>query len=154
MAKSKKIDVLSLVIFGVMVLAIVMAIVGVCIDYTASTSKYLSSSSTLAQLGELNSYLTVDGYGAMAAFAYITLVLSIVTAIVFVVSKFIDVKVMKWVVLAVSALLILSAIIALIIAFTFCSTYKDSIAPAAGPWLLAVFSILSGAAGVFAALKK
>lgn len=172
MAKSKKIDIFSLVIFGVMVLAVVMAIVGVCIAYTSATASAAiggskTTTSTLADWAEVNDAAVklggegLKGFGAMSAFAYITLVLSAVTAVVFVVSKFVNVKFMKWVLLASGALLIVSAVVALITAFTFCSSYGADIgiastkcAPAAGAWLLAIFSVISGAAGVVASLKK
>ena len=39
----------------------------------------------------------MEGYGVMSAFAYITLALSVGTTLVFVISKFAKVKVLKWV---------------------------------------------------------
>ena len=95
MGKSKKkIDVFSIVIFAVLVLAVVMVIVGICIDWTSTTTTLLGhdsvSSNTLADWSELNGKTQdgIDGFGVMSAFAYITLALTALTAIVFVVSKF------------------------------------------------------------------
>ena len=120
---------------------------------------------TLADWSELNGKTQdgIDGFGVMSAFAYITLALTALTAIVFVVSKFANVKVLKWALVAVSLLLVISAIVAIATTFSFGGNLSNSdlgqiasgkTAPAAGAWLLTVFGILGGAAGVVGALKK
>lgn len=172
MSKSKKVDLISLIVFGVLAVSVIMAIVGVCIAWISTSVESIAgnsepTTSTLADLAKANSeqykltQKNIDGFVGMQAFAYITLVLSALTAIVFVVSKFVDVKVLKFVVLGVSALLIVSAIITIALSFSFCSDYKVDVViaksktvPAAGVWLLSIFSILGGGAGVIGALKK
>ena len=178
MKKSKKIDLVALLVFGVLGVSIVMAIVGICIDWTTTTSStLLTGSNTLtskladlaenyAKLQEIKDTSGMEGFTVMQAFAYITLALTVLTAIVFVVSKFVNVKALKWVVIAVSALTVISAIVMIATSYGFCSKYSADLtignlniansttSPAAGPWLLCVFSVLGGAGGVVGALKK
>lgn len=176
MGKSKKkIDVFSIVIFSVLALSIVMAVVGICIAWTATTVKVAdllggaskTTTSKLSEIAEANSKLVnagsdpMEGYGVMSAFAYITLALSVVTTLVFVISKFAKVKVLKWVLIAVAALTVVSAIVAIATTYSFCGKYAADFivgdaktVPAAGAWLLAIFGIVGGAAGVAGALKK
>lgn len=177
MGKSKKIDLVAIIVFSVLVIAIVMAIVGVCIDWTSTTSSAAvvgssTSTSKLSELADANKKLVdngadpLKGFGAMSAFAYITLALAALTTVVYVLSKFLNVSFLKWVVIGLSALLVISAIVAIATTFSFCSNYKmdasiggvnlanSKTSPAAGPWLLSIFGILGGAAGVFGALKK
>ena len=169
MAKKNKIDLWSLIIFGVLVVSLIMVIVGVCIAWTSTTVTLLSkdsvSTTTLAKWAESNSKVEdgIDGFGAMAAFAYITLALAALTAILFVVSKFVNVKIMKWALLAVSALLVVSAIITIALTYSFGGKLSNSdlgefasgkTAPAAGAWLASIFGIVGGAAGSVGALKK
>lgn len=171
MSKNKKLDVLTLILFGVLAVAVIMVIVGVCIDWTSTTAKVSSAlgggSSTetakLADWAEANGKAKdgIDGYGAMAAFAYITLVLTILTAIAFVVSKFVDVSILKWVVVGLAALTVISGIVVIITTYTFCGNYKAgglvgeiTTAPAAGAWLAAIFGMIAGGAGITGALRK
>lgn len=172
MAKSKKIDWVAFVVFGLLVLSIVMAIVGVCIAWTSSTvtsviGKTEATTSTLgdwAKLHENASKVTdggLEGFAAMQAFAYITLALTAVTTVLFVVSKFINVKFFKFLVMASAALLIISAIVCISLCFNFCGKYEvdatiaaTEVVPAAGAWLLTVFSVLGGVSGFIGAVKK
>ena len=169
MAKNKKLDLITLILFGVLALSVIMVIVGVCIDWTSSTltvfGKDTVDKSTLANWAEANSDTKngIDGYGAMAAFAYITLVLAILTAIAYVVSKFVDISVMKWVVVGLAALTVICAVVAIITTYTFCGNLTKTdggqwasakTTPAAGLWLTAIFGMLAGGAGITGALKK
>lgn len=171
MAKDKKLDLITLILFGVLAVCVIMVIVGVCIDWTSTTAKasdYLGGGSStetakLADWAEANSEAKegIDGYGAMAAFAYITLAMTILTAAAYVVSKFVDVSVLKWVVLGLAALTVVSAIVAIATTYGFCDKYQADIgiatattAPAAGAWLAAIFGMLAGGAGITGALKK
>ena len=80
MSKNKKVDLLAFIVFGVLVLSIVMAIVGVCIAWTSSTVSSIISdkteTTTLGDWAELNSSAIkftdkgIDGFAAMQAFAY------------------------------------------------------------------------------------
>lgn len=172
MAKNKKIDLVALIVFGVLLVSIILVVVGVCIDWTTTTGSSVLGESVekfkLSDWAEANGKAKdgIDGYGVMAAFAYITLVLTILTAVAFVVSKFVNVKVLKWVVLGIAALTVISAIVLIATTYSFCANYKMDVdifginlanaktSPAAGPWLAAIFGIVGGAAGAVGALKK
>ena len=172
MGRSKKIDWVSFVVFGFLVLSIVMAIVGVCIAWTSSSvtsviGKTESTTSTLGDWAKLHENASkvsdggLEGFAAMQAFAYITLALTALTTVLFVVSKFINVKFFRFLVMASAALLIISAIVCISLCFNFCGKYEvdagvaaTEVVPAAGAWLLTVFSVLGGGAGIVGAVKK
>ncbi len=170
MGKSKKPDVLTLILFGVLAVSVILVIVGVCIDWTSTTVKAsgilgggsTTGNVTLSGWADLNDkYKSLDGYGVMAAFAYITLALVILTAIAYVASKFVNVSVLKWVVAGLAALTVISAVVSIITTFTFCGNYEENIgigsattSPAAGAWLVAVFGMLGGGAGITGSLRK
>ena len=169
MAKSKKLDLITLILFGVLAVCVIMVIVGVCIAWTTANTAVGGKTVTIT-LSEWAEHIAdavklsdegLKGFSVMQAFAYITLVLTILTAIAYVVSKFVDIKVLKWVVVGVAALTVISAIVAIATSYSFCGTdgakvvcLSKEVAPAAGAWLTAIFGIVGGAAGVFGALKK
>lgn len=164
MGKSKKIDLVALIVFGVLVVAIVLAVVGVCItwtSYTGLTNKVVTE--TLGDLAEQNQNAikltkeSLEGFNVMQAFAYITLAMTILTAIAFVVSKFVDIKVLKWVVIGIAALTVISAIVSIATTCGFCDKDFSELlgrTPAAGPWLLFVFSVIGSGAAIGGSLKK
>ena len=171
MGKSKKLDIITIVVMAVLAVALIMTIVGVCIDWLSLTTEKLIGSGNntdawkLSELIEMNNKTDkklYSGIDAVNALAIITVILSGLTLISFVASKFLDVKVLKFVVIGLSALLIVFALITLILTFTCtntdaCEAIKKAggkYAPAAGAWLLSIFGIVGGAAGVVGALKK
>lgn len=171
MGKSKsKFDVLSLVIIGVMALALIMAIVGVCISWLSVSAKNVMGKTTtefatLAKMVEANDKVDKALYSsldAIYAFAILTVILSALDLTLYILSKFLKVKALKFVVAALSALLVVFALLSIILTFTCYNTdlckvtinLGGSFAPAAGAWLLAVFGVLGGAAGIAGALKK
>ena len=171
MAKSKKFDVISIVVMAVLALAVIMAVVGICINWLGLTSEnaWTGNKSTdyskLADLIKGNNKLgskIFTGLEAIMAFGIITIIFSAVTGGVYVLSKFLDIKVLKYVIIALSVLVIVSALLSLILTFTCTNTEAGKLikemggkyAPAAGAWLLAIFGIAGGAAGVVGAVKN
>jgi hypothetical protein len=164
MAGKKKLDVVKLAILAAVVVCLVLVIVGVCITWVTRTysASILGSTETNYVLGD--EYLAkADNYGAMAAFAYVTLGLAIVCALVYAASVLLNNKIVNYAALAVGILLIVSAVVSIILSYTFCSgllntsvgdVASTSIAPAAGAWLVAVFGVVGGAATVVGSLKK
>ncbi len=162
MSKNKKIDLFGFIVFGVLLLSIVMAIVGICIDWTAGKIESIignseSISFTLSELAKNDT----DSFTVMQTFAYITLALTGAATITFVVSKFLNLGFFKFIVVVVCVLLIVSAIITIATTFSFCGNYKidgglvgTKCVPAAGAWLLTIFSVIGGLAGIVGALKK
>lgn len=171
MGKTKKLDVISIVIMAVLGLALVMTIVGICINWLGLTTEKVFGNGTNTEMWKLSKLIKdnndadkelYSGIDAVNAFAIISVILSALTLISFIASKFLDVKALKFVVIALSALLIVFALITLILTFTCTNTDVCEIvkkaggkyAPAAGAWLLTIFGIMGGAAGVVGALKK
>ncbi|MCM1546607.1 MAG: hypothetical protein NC033_06200 [Clostridiales bacterium] len=171
---NKKFNVVSIIILAVLGVALIMGIVGLCIDWLGSTSEALGKTSkdadTLAIMIKDNNNADgklYSGLGAIQAFAIIAVIAAALTACSYVVSKFVDIKVLKWVTVGCAALLIVSALLALILTFTCTNTDaiktlkeiaeaahgKLTFAPAAGCWLLSIFGIVGGAAGVYGGLK-
>lgn len=170
MANSKKLDVVSIVIIAVMVVGFILTIVGICTSWISQTASYMGSSNTeLVKLSEYfeNEATDMDGFGAMYAFSIITIIVTALAAVAYAVSKFVDIKVLKYVVIGVSALAIICAILALILTFTHINAaYSDmidyaeamggkyTVVPTVGCWVLALSGIVGGAAGVYGGLKK
>lgn len=168
MANSKKLDVVSIVIIAVMVVGLILTIVGICTNWLGCTTGGETGFDKLAEMVDDNKTAKdfgmelYNGIDAVNAFAIITIIVTALAAIAYAVSKFVDIKVLKYVVIGVSALAIIFAVLALILTFTCTSTdackiVKDmggSFAPAIGCWLLAIGGILGGAAGVYGGLKK
>ncbi|MCD8040384.1 MAG: hypothetical protein LUF82_02585 [Clostridia bacterium] len=153
-----KLTLANIIVCAVLLVMAVLTIVGVCVNYISLSITLLGSTATDGYaLG--NEMLTgADGYGAMAAFAYITMALAILTLILYVVYKLFDIKVLKLVTLGAAALLVICAVVALILAFTFgggegSDWASYSVTPAVGAWLLFVGGILGGITGVTGALK-
>ncbi len=176
--KSTKLNLVDLIICVVLLLAVVMTVVGICVAWTKSTytgalSGEHSSTSTLSQWLSDNGEITknggdpISGLGVNAAFAIMTVIFSGLTLISYAVEKFANVKVFKFVTLACSALLVICAIVTLITAFTFAnglanggvsiggtSLASAKTAPSAGVWLLTIFGVIGGGAGIFGAIRK
>ena len=174
MANNKKFNVVSIVILAVLAVALIMGIVGLCIDWFGATYKGESEMMKLSELIKANAdakkladafhkkaELPYPGAEAAQAFGIIAVIAAALTACSYVVSKFVDIKALKYVTIGLAALLIVSAVIALICTFVcgsseLCKMAKDNgatVAPAAGAWLLSIFGILGGAAGVFGGIK-
>lgn len=167
MAKKKNFDLVSIIVCGVLFVATVLAIVGICIAWlqvTSSSTLTSTSSTSTSTLKELlDSGYDITGLGANTAFAIMTVVFTGLTLVAYVVSKFVDVKILSYVILALGILAVISAVVTLITSFTVANSFgsvdwgdiaKVTTTPAAGPWLLSIFGLVGGAAGAFGAVKK
>lgn len=171
---NKKFNVVSIVILAVLAVALIMGIVGLCIDWAniADESFKLKdmldtndlvkkANEILEAMGQETADLPFPGIEAAQAFGIIAVIAAGLTAVSYVISKFVNVKALKFVTLGLAVLLIVSAIVTLICAFVSINTEdfkaaKDAgekVALAAGPWLLSIFGIVGGAAGVYGAIK-
>jgi uncharacterized ferredoxin-like protein len=163
MAGKKKLDVVKLAILAVIVVSLILVIVGICIDWVSRSSTILNNTSSVGYALSDENLANVDSYGAMAAFAYITLALAIVCVLAYAASVVLNNKIVNYVTLAAGALLVVAAVVSLILSYTFCSNLLNvnwgsvatsSAAPAAGAWLVTVFGVVGGAATVVGGLKK
>ena len=174
MANNKKFNVVSIVLLAVLAVALIMGIVGLCIDWLSVTTEIASVKETeamkLAEMVKDNKDAGGDLYkaiGAVQAFAIISVIAAALTLISYLVSKFVDLKVLKFVTIACAAVLILCALLALILTFVTGNSEifdyakkaaeamkgKFTVMPAAGCWLLSIFGIVGGAAGVYGGLE-
>ena len=162
MAKSKrKFDVVGLVVFCALLVSLALVITGVCIAWTTvkagSGSLTLSSSSTLGNWLEAQGEGEIEGLNLNAAFAYLTLAFAAVTFILFVLTRFLKLKIVRLLTGVSAILLVVCAIVTLITAYTFCNTQSvavASVSPAAGVWLVFVFGLIGGGAGLIGVRKK
>ncbi len=179
MAKNnKKFNNVSIIILAVLGVALIMGIVGICIDWLNATTEAMgvkvSNATKLAEMVKDNkeykdamgkdAYLGID---AVQAFGIITIIAAALTAVSYVVSKFVDIKALKFVTIGCAVVLIVSALLALILTFTCTNSDmfkalkeeaenyggKITYMPAAGAWLLSIFGIVGGAAGVYGGIK-
>ena len=162
MAKSKKkIDVVGLVAFCALLVSLALVVTGICIAWTTvkagSGSLTLSSSSTLGNWLDAQGEGEFDGLNLNAAFAYLTLAFAAVTFILFVLTRFLKLKIVRLLTGVSAILLVVCAIVTLITAYTFCKTQSvavASVSPAAGVWLVFVFGLIGGGAGLIGVRKK
>jgi len=178
MANKKKISVVSLIVAAVLAVAFILTIVGICIVWlkTTTTTTLGNSTSetttnyTLSDLLSSNSDAKangadgIKGLGANTAFAIMTVVFCGLSLIGYIVNKFLNNNIVKWVVVALSALTVICAIVAFITAFTVAGNLANGgfdlvvkadakTSPSAGAWLMFIFGLVGGGAGVFGALK-
>jgi hypothetical protein len=157
MAGGKKIDLVKAVAFGALVVSLVLIIVGICLDWVVYETSNALTGKITSKYALGSEYITdFDGYGAMAAFAYITLALAAVAVVLVVVNYFLKNKIVNFCILGVSALIVVSGIVCLALTYSFSAKIFLEIGyvPAAGPWLVFVFAVIGGAAGVVGSLKK
>lgn len=175
---NKKFNIISIIVLAVLGVALIMGIVGICIDWLGMSMDGESEmyklkdlidkndlvkkgNDILEAMGQPKAELPFPGAEAAQAFGIITIIAAGLTAVSYVVSKFVDIKALKFVTIGLAALLIVSALIALICTFVCgtsegCKELKDEgvkILPAAGAWLLSIFGVIGGAAGVYGAIK-
>lgn len=174
MAEKKKFNVVSIVILAVLGVALIMGIVGLCIDWWSMSAEGETEAAKLKELIDANKELKDAGLSpwyagaeAAQAFGIIAVIAAVATAGSYVASKFVNVKALKWVTIGCAVLLIVSALVALICTFCFGTSdalkkmkeeadrfgSKLSYMPAVGCWLLSIFGIVGGAAGVYGAIK-
>ena len=170
--KKKKFNILSIVVLVALGIALIMGIVGMCINWLSMETTLLVGNThvTTKGTGTLKDLLNTNkayngqyfnGLEAIEAFGIIAIIMAAFTAASIVVSKFVNIKALKYVTVGMSLLLIVSALLVLILTFNctntdICKEIKNSLdgefAPAEGVWLLAVFGVVGGALGLIAAL--
>lgn len=160
--KDKKFNMLSIVVIAVLGLSVIMCIVGICIAWLSA--KMPASSAVTNTLQELiDSNKLIEAYknlGAIEAFAILTIILSAFALASYIVNKLINIKALSYVTPCLSALVIVSALLSMILTITststdICVAAKDQgmkFSPAAGAWLLTVFGLVGGIFGIIGSL--
>ena len=154
MAENKKFGVISIIVSVALGVALLMGIVGLCLDWLTVSMMGLSSSGKIGDIADGEA-----GYQAVEAFAIIAVLAAAGTLALYVTGKFVDKPALKKVTLALAVLLIVSALLTLILTYVVRPEGSDMIpvsvsySAAVGCWLLSVFGLLGGVAGVVGAVK-
>ena len=170
MAKKKiTFDLKTLAIFGVMIVALVFAIVGVCSGWIAAeTTNILTQEkglefTTFGEWAEMNSSLVeaggegLTGFGAMAAFAIMAIIFTGLTLVASGARLFVKSKLVGLITFVISVLAVACGVAAIITTYTFCGEITTKILPympAYGAWFVGVAGVLGGVAGVYNLIKK
>ena len=171
MAKKKTASLIGLILLAVAILGAVLSVVGVFIDWVKYTAETFlgnnAASYTLKKLAESNAELKKvgDGMGmfdAMNAFAYITMILSVISAAAVLLAKFLKIKLLRPVAGLAGVLTIVSTILMIVFVCMFCSKNagfslgsiaKGSFGWAAGAVLATIGGFLAGLSAM-ASYKK
>ncbi|MBS1305524.1 MAG: hypothetical protein ACLTE4_12270 [Christensenellaceae bacterium] len=173
MAKKKSISLGAIILTAIALVGAVLTITGLFLNWTKySVESVLLNKEyqyTLKDLAETNSNLGDNGFkmfGAMNAFAYITMILALVSFASVALAKFLNMKLIKPVAALAGLLTILSTILLIVFVCMFCSKnagFSFSIAGvnladgkfgwSVGPILMVIGGFLSGLPAL-AAYKK
>lgn len=152
MAKSKGSKV-GLIALLVMLVMLILTIVGVCIDWVSGA--LTEAGYTLGEISEtiiLEEEISAT-FKAMESFAIITVILVAASTVIAGICNVLDWKLFKLVLVIVSIASVVTAVITIILSYSFCDKIKIYTV-AAGAWLTAIGGILAGVTGVLAAVKK
>lgn len=157
MAKKKTASLFGLILMLVAVVGAVLAAIGVFTDWV----KYVvdsvvgggSEGSTLKELADYSEQLEM--YGAMNVFAYITMILSIVSAALLVLVKFLKMGILRPITGLAGLLTVVSVILMIVFTIMFCSknaefSFGDWVS---GKYTWAVGAILASIGGVLAGVS-
>lgn len=170
MAKKKiTIDLKTLIIFGVMLVAAIFAIVGICTGWIASeitnviTQEKSLEFSTFGEIMESHNALIeaggegFTGFGVMAAFAIMAVIFTCLTLVASGVKFFANNKIVGYVAFAVSALAVVCGIVTIITTYTFVGELTTKAIPVLagfGAWFTGVAAVVGGGAGVYKLMAK
>lgn len=165
---NKKFNVLSIIVIVTLGLSVIMGIVGICIAWLSAkmpTGSVITD--TLKELIDSNKIIEIyKNLEAIEAFAILTIIFSAFALASYIVSKLVNIKilnkVLSYVTPCLSALVIVSALLSIILTVTCTSTdvciaAKDEgmkFSPAAGAWLLTVFGVIGGIMGIIGTLDS
>lgn len=160
--KSKKINTAALAAAFAALVFLVIAIVGLCIDWMGWVDTENKLTATITELADGRNDVTellhmYDGYDAMYAFALITVIAGGVGFALAAASAMFKIKLIKFAAVIICAITLVSAIVALICTYSFCGNdfYKLlEPTPAIGAWLLTIGGALCGLSGAVAAIQN
>lgn len=174
-SKSKSGNKTGFIVLAVILVMLILAIVGVCINWISRTTYLNDNSDTVfSKLGDLferykDSTDSEDAgaFRLMAAFGILTVILAAATAVLAGITKVLGWKLFKFLLIIVSVVCVISGVVSIITSFTYCDTLVNvsggidgwfeagsKAAPAAGAWLTAIGGALAGLGGVFVAIKS
>ena len=154
MAKKKTSSLLGLVLMLVAIVGAALAVVGVFNDWVKYVVETVigggSTATTLKDLAEYSDSLEM--FGAMNAFAYITMVLSVVCAVLLVLVKFLRIGILRPITGLAGLVTVLSTILMVVFTIMFCSKNAGFSlgGVASGNYTWAVGAVLATIGGVLA----
>lgn len=121
MAKKKSLSLTTLILLALAAVGLILTIVGVCTDWIKYSVKSIAGTvEEGASLKELSDG-SFEMFGAMNAFAYITMILAIVSVAASVLSKFLKIGLLKPIAAIAGLLTVLSTILLIVFTCMFCS---------------------------------
>lgn len=173
MTKKSKMSLFGIIIAAVLLVTFALTVVGLCIDWTATTIEVAGKSSTTTTTFPkwLEAQATAKDNGGEgnakfatnAAFAIITAILCGLTLVAYCAKILMKSKIANLLTLALSALLIVCSIVTISTAYAFTGDMgsanfgdfaKGGTVPAVGAWLVTIFGCAGGVCGVVGALKR
>lgn len=158
MAKKKTSSLLGLILMAVGIVGAVLAVIGVFTDWVSYSVESIigggSTPATLKELADTNDALSQLGglemFGAMNAFAYITMVLTVVCAALLVLVKFLKLGILRPITGLAGILTVLSAVLMVVFTIVFCSKNAgvEIGGLAEGKYVWAIGAILATIGGV------
>ena len=164
MAKKKTSSLLGLILMAVGIVGAVLAVIGVFTDWVSYSVESIigggSTPATLKELADTNDTLSqlgggLDMFGAMNAFAYITMVLSVVCAALLLLVKFLRIGILRPLTGLAGLLTLLSTVLMVVFTIVFCSKNAniDLGGFAEGKYVWAVGAILATIGGVLSGVS-
>jgi magnesium-transporting ATPase (P-type) len=168
MAESKKFGVKNIIVIVVLIITVAWAIMAISVEgwfqYTVSGGG--ASVSKAYAYGKLaaNHFDKFDGYGAMVTFPILVIIFAVLTLAGYIVNRFIDNKIAKYVTIGVAALLIVFGILTIVFTYTYIyngfmkgwtTEMKNSMhLTPIGAWMSGFAGIVGGAVGVSSSKNK
>lgn len=172
MAKKKTSSLLGLILMAVGIVGAVLAVIGVFTNWVSYSVDSIIGGGTsegfaLKDLADANDTLSQLGsglemFGAMNAFAYITMILSVVCAVLLVLVKFLKIGILRPITGLAGILTVLSTVLMVIFTIVFCNQNANvrlgGLAEGKFVWsigavLATIGGVLSGVAAVFGRKK-
>ena len=167
-SKSKSGNKTGFIVLAVILVMLILAIVGVCINWNDNSDTVFSKLGDLFErYKDSTDSEDAGAFRLMAAFGILTVILAAATAVLAGITKVLGWKLFKFLLIIVSVVCVISGVVSIITSFTYCDTLVNvsggidgwfeagsKAAPAAGAWLTAIGGALAGLGGAFAAIKS
>ncbi len=160
MAKSKKMSMTNIIWTAVLAVALILVIVGICVDYVSVTGSSIFGGGTLSNVGlfDMTGSNQPDAAATWGTLSVVTAIITIVLCVagiaIALLKMFGSVKISSLVSLIVGVITAVVAVLAIVCVFVYGSQYSASLgelasitaSPAIGAWLVAIGGVVSGVA--------
>ena len=160
MAKSKKMSMTNIIWTAVLAVALILVIVGICVDYVSVTGSSIFGGGTLSNVGlfDMTGSNQPDAAATWGTLSVVTAIITIVLCVagiaIALLKMFGSVKISSLVSLIVGVITAVVAVLAIVCVFVYGSQYSASLgelssltaSPAKGAWLVSIGGVVSGVA--------